>query len=90
MNEVIAVAKGCNVEVKDGLADQLIERAQRLGALRTSMQADREAGREMEIEVILGVPVKKGRELGIDTPRLEGLYVLLVAINRQIKDKRAN
>ncbi|KAL4741086.1 ketopantoate reductase PanE/ApbA-domain-containing protein [Aspergillus similis] len=87
MNEVIAVAKGCHVEVKDGLPDQLIERAKGLGALRTSMQADREAGREMEIEVILGVPVKKGRKLGIDTPCLEGLYVLLVAINRQIRDK---
>ncbi|KAL6234347.1 hypothetical protein BDW75DRAFT_212518, partial [Aspergillus navahoensis] len=88
MNEVIAVAKGCNVEVKDGLADQLIERAKGLGAIRTSMLADREAGREMEIEVILGVPVQRGRVLGLDTPCLEGLYVLLGAINRQIRDAR--
>ncbi|KAL4986551.1 ketopantoate reductase PanE/ApbA-domain-containing protein [Aspergillus falconensis] len=88
MNEVIAVAKGCNVEVRDGLADQLIERAKGLGAIRTSMQADREAGREMEIEVILGVPVKRGRVLGLDTPCLEGLYVLLRAINRQIRDRK--
>ncbi|KAL4978278.1 ketopantoate reductase PanE/ApbA-domain-containing protein [Aspergillus desertorum] len=90
MNEVIAVANACNVEVKEGLADQLIERAKGLGALRTSMQADRAAGREMEIEVILGVPVKRGRELGLDTPCLEALYVLLGTINKQVRERRGS
>ncbi|RDW78946.1 ketopantoate reductase family protein [Aspergillus mulundensis] len=85
MGEVIAVARACGVHVKDGLADGLIAKARGLGELRTSMQADREAGREMEIEVILGVPVKRGRELGVDTPCLEGLYVLLRAVNGRIQ-----
>ncbi|KAL4902913.1 hypothetical protein BDW74DRAFT_180212 [Aspergillus multicolor] len=85
MNEVIFVAEASGVAVKDGLADALIAKAQGLGELRTSMQADREAGREMEVEVILGVPVKKGRELGVDTPCLEGLYVLLQAVNGRIR-----
>lgn len=84
MGEVIAVAGACGVYLKEDLADTLLHRAKELGPLRTSMQGDREAGRMMEIEVILGVPVKKGREKGVSTPCLESLYVLLLAINRKI------
>ncbi|KAL3459297.1 2-dehydropantoate 2-reductase [Aspergillus heterothallicus] len=84
MGEVVAVARAVGVRVEEGLVDVLMERVNGLGRLRTSMQADREAGRGMEVEVILGVPVKKGREVGVDTPCLEGLYVLLSAVNRRI------
>ncbi|KAL4925958.1 ketopantoate reductase family protein [Aspergillus undulatus] len=84
MGEVISVAEACGVQLKEGLAGELVERARGLGYLRTSMQGDREAGRVMEIEVILGVPVRKGRELGVATPLLEGLYVLLLAVNRKL------
>ncbi|KAL3477297.1 ketopantoate reductase PanE/ApbA-domain-containing protein [Aspergillus californicus] len=82
MGEVIAVARGCGVPVREGLADELVTKALGLGELRTSMQTDRECGRQMEIEVILGVPVRKGREVGVQTPLLESLYLLLLAVNR--------
>ncbi|KAL2840658.1 ketopantoate reductase PanE/ApbA-domain-containing protein [Aspergillus pseudoustus] len=84
MGEVISVARAVGVPLEEGLVDVLLERVKGLGKLRTSMQADREAGRGMEVEVILGVPVKKGREVGVPTPCLEGLYVLLTAVNRRI------
>ncbi|KAL2813486.1 ketopantoate reductase PanE/ApbA-domain-containing protein [Aspergillus cavernicola] len=84
MEEVIAVARACGVPIRDGLAEDLLERAGKLGKLRTSMQTDRECGRAMEIEVILGVPVKRGRERGVEIPLLESLYVLLLAVNRQV------
>lgn len=87
MREVIAVAGSCGVVLKHGLEDELLVRAKELtrtGVLRTSMQADREAGRKMEIEVILGTPVRKGREAGVSIPRLESLYVLLLAINKRL------
>ncbi|KAL4949630.1 ketopantoate reductase PanE/ApbA-domain-containing protein [Aspergillus filifer] len=87
MGEVIAVAEALGVKLEEGLADTLIERAMGLGNIRTSMQTDRECGREMEIEVILGVPVRKGREYGVDTPLLEGLYVLLLSINKKLGKK---
>ncbi|KAL4966106.1 ketopantoate reductase family protein [Aspergillus stella-maris] len=88
MNEVIAVAGAVGVQLEEGLADTLIERAMGLGNIRTSMQTDRECGRLMEIEVILGVPVRKGREMGVDTPLLEGLYVLLLAINKNLGERK--
>ncbi|KAL4807933.1 ketopantoate reductase PanE/ApbA-domain-containing protein [Aspergillus unguis] len=84
MEEVIAVAASLDVHLKAGLPDALIARVKTLGDIRTSMQGDREAGRKMEIEVILGVPVKKGKEKGVPTPRLESLYVLLLAINKRL------
>ncbi|KAL4921361.1 ketopantoate reductase PanE/ApbA-domain-containing protein [Aspergillus aurantiobrunneus] len=84
MGEVVAVAGACGAVLREGLVDELIERARGLGPLRTSMQADREAGRSLEIEVILGVPVRKGREEGVATPLLEGLYVLLLAVNKKL------
>ncbi|CEL09381.1 hypothetical protein ASPCAL12517 [Aspergillus calidoustus] len=84
MGEVIVVGRACGVPLDEGLVDVLMERVKGLGKLRTSMQADREAGRGMEVEVILGVPVKRGRELGVATPCLEGLYVLLTAVNKKI------
>jgi ketopantoate reductase len=84
MSEVISVAKAVGVELRDGLVEELLEKARGLGKLRTSMQADRESGRGMEVEVILGTPVRKGRESGVDVRSLEGLYVLLTALNGKI------
>ncbi|KAL4784454.1 ketopantoate reductase PanE/ApbA-domain-containing protein [Aspergillus varians] len=84
MSEVVAVAGSCGVELREGLVGELMERARGLGAVRTSMQADREAGRRMEIEVILGVPVRRGREGGVETPLLESLYVLLLAVDGRL------
>ncbi|KAL2802848.1 ketopantoate reductase PanE/ApbA C terminal-domain-containing protein [Aspergillus granulosus] len=84
MGEVVAVARASGVLLDEGLIDTLMDRVKGLGKLRTSMQADREAGRGMEVEVILGVPVKRGREYGVATPFLESLYVLLTALNRKI------
>ncbi|KAL2870594.1 ketopantoate reductase family protein [Aspergillus lucknowensis] len=84
MGEVMAVARACGVPVQEGLVDELMGRVRGMGKVRTSMQMDRECGRGMEIEVILGVPLKRGRERGVPTPLLEGLYVLLLAVNRQL------
>lgn len=51
---------------------------------RASMLLDLEHGRPMELEVILGVLVKKGKELGVDIPRLELVYSFLYLIQLQI------
>ncbi|RAK96789.1 ketopantoate reductase family protein [Aspergillus ibericus CBS 121593] len=81
MSEVIAVAQASGVSLPSDLIDTQLARIKGLGAVRTSMQIDRENGRPMEIEVIVGTPVRKARELGVDTPVLEALYVLLRAVD---------
>ncbi|GBE83590.1 hypothetical protein BKA93DRAFT_839762 [Sparassis latifolia] len=51
---------------------------------RPSTLVDVELGRPMEIEVILGEVVRMGREKGVDMPRLETLYALLLIAQNQL------
>lgn len=53
---------------------------------KPSMLLDWQAGRRMELEVILGNPIRIAREHGIDMPRLQSMYALL----RKAQQKRDN
>jgi 2-dehydropantoate 2-reductase len=44
------------------------------------MMVDRERGREMEVDAIIGVVVRQGRALGVATPYSEAVFALLDAI----------
>lgn len=46
------------------------------------MLLDWEAGRPMELEVILGNPVKIARAKGFEMPRLQSMYALLKVSSR--------
>ncbi|GAD99661.1 hypothetical protein PVAR5_8384 [Paecilomyces variotii No. 5] len=81
MTDVLSVGKAIGVPLDEGLVDRLIEKALSLPGLGSSMQVDRKMGRTMEVEVILGVPVKKARELGLDVPALEMVYALVKAVD---------
>ncbi|KAJ4509085.1 hypothetical protein HRR75_006054 [Exophiala dermatitidis] len=85
MREVIDVARKCNVPLQYELIDQLIDKILAMPPIGSSMQTDCKMGRPMEVDVILGTPVRKGRELGVDIPTLEVLHTLLVAINTRFK-----
>lgn len=85
MKEVIQVARGCGVQLEDGLIDQLMDRINAMPGIGSSMQTDCKNNRPMEIDVILGFPVRKSRELGISAPYLESLYVILHAVDGRIR-----
>ncbi|KAI1498979.1 ketopantoate reductase PanE/ApbA-domain-containing protein [Biscogniauxia marginata] len=63
----------------EGLAtpDRIIRSTERNPGARPSMLLDWEAGRPMELEVILGNPVRIARGAGVEMPRLQSLYALL-------------
>lgn len=61
--------------------EALVEKTLKLPGIRSSMMVDRELGRPMEVELIVGTPVKKARQHGVPIPRLEMLYALLLATN---------
>jgi len=86
MSEVVEVAKKSGVDVRDGLVDELIERILGLGKIVTSMQKDRENHRPLELDVILGVPVRKARELGVKTPVLECIYALVKGVDYGLRE----
>lgn len=84
MLEVIKVGQGCGVPLKDDLVDVLIGRILALPGIFSSMYVDAKEGRKLEIDVILGTPVRKARELGIDAPTLFTLYALLQAVDSRL------
>jgi 2-dehydropantoate 2-reductase len=57
---------------------------------RPSMLVDWEAGRPMELEVILGNPVRIARRHRVEMPRLHSLYALLRSAQTQRDAKKAN
>ncbi|KAJ5123774.1 hypothetical protein N7448_009871 [Penicillium atrosanguineum] len=85
MLEVIHIARGCGVALNNELPDQFIGKIKAMPGIGSSMQTDCKNGRPMEIDVILGFPVRKSRELGIKAPYLESLYVILRAIDGRLR-----
>lgn len=84
MREVIDVARKCDVPLQYSLIDQLMNKILAMPGIGSSMQADFKAGRKMEVEVILGHPVRKAKELQVPIPVLETLYTILIAVNNRL------
>lgn len=81
MREVVAVARARGVMLGEADIEQLVAATEQAAAIRTSMLVDRERGRPLETDALVGVVVRKGREAGIATPLAEVLYALLTAID---------
>ncbi|KAM0542857.1 hypothetical protein ACHAPJ_012580 [Fusarium lateritium] len=90
MKEVIDVAKALGVPIEYELIDRLLEKILGMPPIGSSMRTDVENGKPMEVEVILGYPVRKGRELNIDVATIETLYTILLAINKRLLNMPSN
>jgi 2-dehydropantoate 2-reductase len=75
--EAISVARKAGIPLEDALARQLIEQSEPARHHETSMLQDKRNGKPMEIESICGYIVRKGKDLGVETPVLETIYSLL-------------
>lgn len=95
MEEVLTTAPkvlGCELPKEFATPDQILRSTQRnTSGSKPSMALDWEQGRKMEIEVILGNPIRIAREKGIEMPRLQSLYALLRMMqeNRESRRKEA-
>lgn len=58
-------------------AEQILKSTERNTGGRPSMLVDWERGSRMELEVILGNPIRIARENGVNMPRLQVMYSLL-------------
>jgi 2-dehydropantoate 2-reductase len=81
MREVVAVANARGVALAEADIEQLVAATEKAAPIRTSMLVDRERGRQLETDALVGVIVRKGRELGVMTPISSVLYALLTAIS---------
>ena len=69
----IGAAIGC--PISESGEDRMAVTA-RLGAFKTSMLQDVEAGRTIELEALVGAPREIGRRVGVPTPNIDTLYAL--------------
>jgi ketopantoate reductase len=63
--------------------EQILKSVERNTGGKPSMLLDWEAGRRMELEVILGNPVKIASRHGVEMRRLQSVYALLKSAQRQ-------
>ncbi len=82
MTEVNSVALGLGVIVPFSIEKRLAG-AGKVGAHKTSMLQDLEAGRPMEIEPMVGAVVELARLLELPTPHLDTAYACVKMLQRQ-------
>ncbi len=81
MSEALLIAEKLGVRMGISL-EQRIAGAEQVGAHKTSMLQDIEAGRSTEIDAIVGSVTELGRLLNIDTPHLDALYATVKLLEK--------
>ena len=77
MSEVADVARAVGIDLRQSDIDEHLAWTERASGMRTSTMVDRERGRTMEADALIGVIVRKGREAGVATPASETMYALM-------------
>lgn len=73
MGELAAIGAAIGCPISESGEDRMAVTA-KLGAFKTSMLQDVEAGRPIELEALLGAPREIARAYGVATPALDRLY----------------
>ncbi len=81
ITEAMAVARAEGIEIESDAARRVAFMG-RLGAFRTSMLQDADAGRTLELEAILGAMIEVANRRGIDVPASRRLYAMTAAFAR--------
>jgi 2-dehydropantoate 2-reductase len=76
IGEALGVRFAMSVEDRSG-------KAEAVGAHRSSMLLDLDAGRPMELDALLGVMIELGRLVGLPTPTCQTVYNLTLCRARQ-------
>jgi 2-dehydropantoate 2-reductase len=75
MAEAAAIGAAVGCPIAESGAERLAV-AGKLGAFRTSMLQDVEAGRAIELEALVGAPRELARRAGVACPNIDALYAL--------------
>lgn len=83
MDELATVGAAIGCPIAETSEDRMAVTA-RLGAFKSSMLQDVEAGRPIELEALLGAPREIGKRAGIATPQLDRLYAMIRLMARNL------
>lgn len=86
MREAQSIGERLGAEFKIGL-DRRIAGAEAVGAHKTSMLQDVEAGRPLEFEALIGSVRELGRITDIPTPAIDAVYALVSLLARTLSDR---
>jgi 2-dehydropantoate 2-reductase len=87
MREAQAVGEKLGVEFKISL-DKRIAGAEAVGAHKTSMLQDVEAGRALELEALVGSVIELGRITETATPTIEAVHALASLLSTTLQAQR--
>ncbi|MFO0125215.1 MAG: ketopantoate reductase C-terminal domain-containing protein, partial [Betaproteobacteria bacterium] len=79
-----AVAERLGVQFRISL-EQRLAGAQAVGAHKTSMLQDVEAGRTLELEALVGAVVELGRITETPTPTIEAIYAVTKLLGQTVQ-----
>lgn len=75
MDELAAVGAAIDCPISESAEDRMAVTA-RLGAFKSSMLQDVEAGRPIELEALLGAPREIAHRVDVSTPQLDRIYAM--------------
>jgi 2-dehydropantoate 2-reductase len=87
MREAEAVANQLGITFRVSL-DKRIAGAERVGKHKTSMLQDIEAGRDPEIDALVGAVIELGQLTGTPTPHIDAAYALVKLLGRTMQQER--
>lgn len=88
MDEIVTIAKDSGCTLPDGIQQRTIDSMPREINFRPTMLVDVDRGNPIEVEVIVGNPLRIAQELGCKVPILRMIYEYLKLIQRRIvRDK---
>lgn len=88
MKEMEAVAKAAGYAFPENAVDRTVDGTPPTSPFRPSMLVDLEKENPLELEVILGAPLRYARKLNVKTPILEMVYNLLKVVQWHTLENR--
>lgn len=86
MEEAQAVANKLGISFRHTI-EKRIAGAESVGKHKTSMLQDVEAGRQLEVEALLGTVVELGRLTGTPTPTIDTVYALVKLLDKIMREE---
>ena len=87
MREAQAVANRLGITFRVSL-EKRIAGAERVGKHKTSMLQDVEAGRDPEIDALVGSVIEVGRVVGEPTPHIEAVFALVKLLGHTMREEK--
>lgn len=88
MQEVERLARANGVALDDDVVEKWLEFVDNAApTIKPSMQLDLETGHRTELESMIGVVGRKGRELGVPTPVADFVYASLLPIEQKARNQ---